>query len=123
MNFNGSNGASPDSHIVQAPNGMFYGTTREGGTYNKGTVFSFTDGSFHTLISFNGANGDTPAAGLLRGPDGRFYGTTTAGGPSGRGTIFALSPSGELQTIGSFNGANGGARDRCSAAATASSME
>lgn len=107
VNFNGANGASPDSHIVQAADGTYYGTTREGGAFNKGTVFAFTASTFHTLVSFNGANGDTPGAGLLKGSDGRYYGTTTAGGVNNKGTIFAITPAGALTTIASFNGSNG----------------
>jgi len=38
--FFGSNGANPDSNLVEDSSGNLFGTTLNGGTNNKGTVFS-----------------------------------------------------------------------------------
>jgi uncharacterized repeat protein (TIGR03803 family) len=40
--FDGVNGASPCSKLCQGKDGDFYGTTVEGGKYNKGGIFKFT---------------------------------------------------------------------------------
>jgi uncharacterized repeat protein (TIGR03803 family) len=42
--FGGSDGADSFAGLVQASNGIFYGSTRVGGTKNDGTVFSFIVG-------------------------------------------------------------------------------
>jgi uncharacterized repeat protein (TIGR03803 family) len=65
--FNGGNGASPNSALVQATSGIFYGTTTEGGDYTNcpstgcGTVFSLDTGlgPFVTFIHPAGEVGQT----------------------------------------------------------------
>ncbi|BDI17509.1 hypothetical protein ANSO36C_33110 [Nostoc cf. commune SO-36] len=39
--FNGANGATPESTLIQLSNGAFYGTASFGGSSNLGTVFKF----------------------------------------------------------------------------------
>lgn len=39
-NFNGTNGRAPEGALVQGTDGNLYGTTRDGGAYNHGTVFT-----------------------------------------------------------------------------------
>lgn len=107
VNFTGKNGAQPQS-ILEDSAGNFYGTTLNGGRYNKGIVFEIEQsGKLDTLVDFNGANGSAPEAGLLLGPDGSLYGTTKAGGSSDKGTVFTISPKGKFSTLVHFNGANG----------------
>jgi len=67
------------------------------------------------LFSFDfDPNGCNPSATLVQGKDGDFYGTTYSGGANvpadenGNGTVFKITPSGELTTLLSFNGINGG---------------
>lgn len=100
---------SPRSALIQAKNGLFYGTSAGGGTDGQGTVFSVTTtGVFKTLVSFTGitgtALGGTPEAPLLQATDGFLYGTTRLGGTSGRGTVFRMSTAGALTTLISFTG-------------------
>jgi uncharacterized repeat protein (TIGR03803 family) len=73
--------------------GNFYGTTGNGGSSKKGTIYQITpSGAFSTLESLFGSTGYDPAGGLVQATDGNFYGTTTAGGGhSSSGTIFKLS--------------------------------
>ncbi|MHC5718638.1 MAG: choice-of-anchor tandem repeat GloVer-containing protein, partial [Nostoc sp.] len=42
FSFNGTNGATPQSTLIQLANGAFYGTASTGGASGQGTVFKFT---------------------------------------------------------------------------------
>ena len=89
-------GGRPSGHLVQAANGLLYGTTNQGGIENNGTVFSMTlNGGLHTLHFFqqdSSTDGSSPSAPLVVGPDGRtLYGTTTFGGDNGGGTVFSVN--------------------------------
>ncbi len=105
-------GALPQSALVQASDGDFYGTTVLGGAQNQGTVFKVTSsGVLTTLYSFcsksNCSDGTQPNIGLTLGSDGNFYGTTALGGrtacpPYGCGTAFKITSSGTLTTLYSF---------------------
>jgi uncharacterized repeat protein (TIGR03803 family) len=120
VDFDRTNGSSPESVLVQGPDGNFYGTTYFGGdlTCNApdgcGTVFKITSkGRLTTLLSFNGTDGANPEAGLVLGTDGNFYGTTEFGGdltckaPYGCGSVFKITPGGRLTTLHSFDGTDG----------------
>ena len=106
-------GDVPVAGLVQASNGDFYGTTRDGGTEGEGTVFKITPtGTLTTLYSFcpNGGectDGADPNAGLVQATDGDFYGTTTDGGAYGDGTIFKITPTGAVTALHSFDGTDG----------------
>lgn len=104
LDYNGSNytvlhnfgtngdGNSPQSDIVQGPDGALYGTTYYGGGNTaSGTVFVMNaDGSNYALVmSFFGTNGSYPNP-LILGSDGAFYDTCNFGGPLGQGTVFKL---------------------------------
>jgi uncharacterized repeat protein (TIGR03803 family) len=113
-NFNGPNGSDAFASLTLGSDGLFYGTTRFGGSSNNGTIFSFNPSSnvLSSLASFDqpfaGSNGGIPLASLTLGPDGLFYGTTESGGSSGGGTIFSFNPTGNvLSSLASFNGSNG----------------
>lgn len=55
---NFQNGSDPRPRLVLYTNGLFYGTTSGGGTYDQGTVFVATPGGLVTnLIVFDGTNG------------------------------------------------------------------
>src|SRR5262249_2438271 len=97
------------------PDGTFYGTADRGGTNNLGTVFKIDAfGTVTTLHSFSGgADGQTPVASLVRATDGYYYGPTEGGGGGtcgccGCGTIFRTDSSGNLTTLHSFSGPDGG---------------
>jgi uncharacterized repeat protein (TIGR03803 family) len=104
-------GSNPYGALVQGINGLFYGTTYQGGTANQGTVFSMTPaGTLTTLHNFLGFPGDGagPYAALVQGGDGNFYGTTRSGG-DGSGTVFKITPDGTFTTLYVFTGgADGG---------------
>ncbi len=98
-----TDGANPLGELVQANNGIFYGTTSSGGIANKGTVFRISSaGKVNTLHRFSGSDGAAPFAGVVQAKDGKFYGTTSAGGAYGLGAIFRISSAGKFSTLYSF---------------------
>ena len=107
VNFDITNGANPESSLVQGVDGNLYGTTTMGGTNNWGTVFTITEGgALTTLYSFcNGlfcTDSMRPTAGLVLALDGFFYGTTEYGGSSSVGTVFRISPGAAFTNLNSF---------------------
>jgi uncharacterized repeat protein (TIGR03803 family) len=102
-----ADGGVPESTLVQAVNGNFYGTTISGGINSVGTVYEVSpSGQFTTLYKFcslpNCTDGKYPFAGLIQATDGNLYGTTAEGGTYGPGTIFQITTSGQLTTLHSF---------------------
>ncbi len=107
VQFNGTNGANPNTALIPGNNGIYYGTTYNRGSNNLGTVFNVTtNGTLTTLVNFARTNGANPK-GLTWGADGNLYGTTYYGGDSSKGTVFALTTNGALTTLVSFNTTNG----------------
>ena len=103
-------GRSPSSGLVRGRDGVLYGTTHNGGTYqppdilgNRGTVFKLdVDGSgYSVLYNFGSIKGDgMGAVGLVEGSDGVLYGTTQYGvsetnqAVTTYGTVFKLNRDG-----------------------------
>src|SRR3989442_10348543 len=103
-NFTRSDGACPRAGLIQANDGSFYGTTRQGGgPYDDGTVFKMdATGTVTTLHSFSGSDGALPHAPLLRARDGGIYGATEQGAASGSGTVFKENAAGIVTTLHNF---------------------
>jgi uncharacterized repeat protein (TIGR03803 family) len=102
-------GSFPHGGLIRATDGKFYGTTRQGGAHEGGTVFRVDSaGSYATLYSFAGADGLEPYGNLVQASDGKFYGATYAGGASGRGTVFRIDTAGTLTTLHGFTGGDDG---------------
>ena len=99
--FSGANGQWPSTGLIMDANNVLYGTTRIGGTNNKGTIFSLTPaltGSawrYKRLYNFT-VDGSEPFGDLVFGPDGALYGTAWTGGSSacanGCGVVYRLAP-------------------------------
>ncbi len=113
--FDGTDGFAP-GELVQATNGVFYGTADGGGANcapnGCGTVFKITPGgTLTTMYSFcamaNCSDGAEPSAGLIQAANGNFYGTTTSGGYPDAGTIFEIAPGGALTTVHTFEVTDG----------------
>ncbi len=72
-----------------------YGTTANGGTSNKGTVFKVKNsGAFPETVlhSFTATpDGANPFANVIFDSSGNLYGTTYAGGVNGEGLVFKLA--------------------------------
>lgn len=107
-------GASGEGWYPVAPlvdvDGTLYGTTKYGGTYKGGTVFSITTSGTETVLyNFgNGTDGKNPEAGLID-VDGTLYGTTVSGGTYGAGTVFSITASGAESVLHSFGSGTDGA--------------
>jgi len=116
-------GVKPAGTMIQASDGLLYGTTLSGGAYQQlgfeypgGTVFSLTTGGTHTVLySFCGvgtypacSDGADPVGGVVQASDDNSYGTTSMGGAYRSantgigGTIFKITPDGALTTLYSF---------------------
>jgi uncharacterized repeat protein (TIGR03803 family) len=89
-------------------NGTLYGTTKAGGTYNRGTAFSITTtGKEKVLHSFGlHADGWWPNSGLTD-IGGTLYGTTYKGGRGFSGTVFSVTTTGAEHVLRSFNDDDG----------------
>ncbi len=117
-------GDVPDTGLVQASDGSFYGTTLVGGAgdfcpigQGCGTIFKVTPmGGLTTLYNFcsqawcsDGFDAEAPYGALVPGPGGDLYGTTRSGGISdtvqcgyGCGTVFKIGQKGDLTTLYTF---------------------
>jgi len=109
--FNYSDGGFPQGRLIQASDGLLYGTTQGGGIGNSGTIFRMApDGSgFTVLHSFFYSEGYQPHAGVFQANDGLLYGTTYNGGDYDFGTIFRMAPDGTGFTV--LHGFTGGTTD------------
>lgn len=101
-------GAHPIGTLITDGKGNVYGTTSQGVSYGRGTVFEVNRaGKATTLYTFpGGANGELPQAGLLRDKLGNLYGTTYNGG-SGTcdcGVVFKIDSAGNETVLHSFQG-------------------
>jgi uncharacterized repeat protein (TIGR03803 family) len=119
--FSGSEGGTPYAGLLLGTDGVFYGTTRDGGSSSScssgcGTIFKVTrTGTLTTLHNFDASDGASPVAAVIQGTDGDLYGTAeyggsgacTYGGISGCGTVFKINSKGILTTLHSFNSTDG----------------
>ena len=110
--FSGQEG-EPQAGLIRASDGAYYGTSRSGGMYGKGSVFRLTvrehTVTFATLHAFDGSDGSAPVAALVQASDGFLYGTTSEGGASGLGTVFRIDRGGRTRVLHSFDGLTTGA--------------
>jgi hypothetical protein len=108
----GSDGSHPVASLLLSAKGVLSGTTANGGTLDRGTVFNLTPPAKsgnpwteNVLYRFQGApksDGAYPEAELISDVSGNLYGTTYRGGatstscyqndPTGCGTVFELTP-------------------------------
>jgi len=87
--------------LIQATDGVLYGTVTQGGLNGVGVAFHIdTDGTdFGVLKSFSFSTqivdtGGYPYSGLLQGASGTLFGLASQGGSGGFGTVFELNANG-----------------------------
>jgi uncharacterized repeat protein (TIGR03803 family) len=89
--FSLADGSQPLGDVMQASNGLLYGTTSANGSFGKGTIFSYntTSNTFTTLYHFNGLEGGTPGGDLLQASNGKLYGVFKEEGLGSSGGLFS----------------------------------
>jgi len=111
--FTGSEGSSPVAPLIQGNDQRLYGTARDGGTSNFGTVFCLdTNGNNYAILhQFAGGNADgrSPRGSLAFGTNGSLYGVSYYGATNDLGTIFKLdADGGNYGLLHSFEGGASG---------------
>jgi len=131
-NFDLVHGAGPQGGLTRGSDGLFYGTTYQGGKYGVGTIFSVTStGALTVLWDFrNGtvipapvgrlpteqekldAAGSYPVSAPVQGTDGSWYGVTSYANNQQWGVVYQLSGGGyhgvyqfkpaDVATLGNF---------------------
>jgi len=103
-------GTIPQGGLFYNPSdGFLYGTTTQGGTNDRGTVFKISSsGSLTVIQNLDRSTGfdNTTSGRLMLAADSNLYGTLNAGGDAGKGTIFKIS-GGVFSKIYDFHGADG----------------
>ncbi len=99
-NHNCTVGGTPESGLIEASDGNFYGTN----LYGHGFLYKLTpSGTVTALYTFcpsggNCSDGSYPYGELLQANDGNFYGANRYGGTDGDGTVFRFSGPGLIAT-------------------------
>jgi uncharacterized repeat protein (TIGR03803 family) len=107
--FSGTDGLDPWGPLVQASDGNFYSTARDGGSGGFGVVYRVTpDGALTDIFNFDNkksALGLSPLAGVVQATDGNLYGAASGGTRSG--ILFQLSPTAKYSVLHDFTGPDG----------------
>lgn len=92
-------GARPEGALCDFGDGWLYGTTREGGTDNRGTLYRIhtTPGTIQSIFSFTGTGGARPGGepvASLTKHGSLLWGVTTGGGAGtgNLGSLFSYDP-------------------------------
>ena len=108
--FSGSDGQYPYGTMTEYE-GKLYGTTRLGGDFNSGTLFSIDLVTGQMTIEYHFmAEESADANGRMTVYRGRLWGSSHRGGLHGAGSIFAFdTESGNLEVIHEFSAVDGAA--------------
>ncbi len=103
-------GGTPQTNLIRALQGGFYGTTTYGGSGGSGTVFHIDSSGTLTPLHefpFEGGEGSFPLTELVETPAGLLLGATQGalqgGLPLHYGTVFSLDPGGTLTPLYVFD--------------------
>ena len=106
----------PHRSLMQATNGLIYGTTLLGGADGIGGVYQWAPGSgatsgYQVVASFTGATGQPahPDGGLVQSSNGELYGVSLSGGTGNHGTIYSVNlTNNTISTLYDFTGGQDG---------------
>jgi uncharacterized repeat protein (TIGR03803 family) len=89
-------GAYPETGLLDAGDGNFYGTTPYGGALGFGSLFKITaSGTMTIAYSFTSTGGSvSPNGPLIENSAGTIFGTTEFGGTAGYGFVYEYSAGG-----------------------------
>ena len=95
-----NDGQTPAAELIEASDGVLYGTAEFGGAQNLGMVFTLhRDGSaFQVLHDFGGADGTRPRAPLVEN-QALLWGTAYGVGANNGGTLFHITRAGTLFAV------------------------
>lgn len=102
-----TDGQRPAGTLIQANDGLLYGTTAGGG-WSYGNVFRIaTDGSnFAVVYTFDGTL-IGPTGGVIQASDGNLYGTISGDAVYDPGGIFSITTGGTSRWTHAFSGSDG----------------
>ncbi|MBL9158605.1 MAG: hypothetical protein JNJ70_14090 [Verrucomicrobiales bacterium] len=101
--FSGTAGITPgrggsSGGIIEAPDGLIYGTTNSGGVADKGVVYQFDKSAspypYTVLHEFTNTSIRSPSNTPLLASDDLLYGAATEGGRGGQGGIYRIARNG-----------------------------
>jgi uncharacterized repeat protein (TIGR03803 family) len=110
----GVDGATPESGLIQAPSGVCYGTTINGGSngpIRAGTIFKVTTNGVLTplyTLTEGANNSGLPYAGLALAANGILYGDGQYGGTNNNGSVFKITTNGAFTELYGFTQVRGG---------------
>ncbi|HET6224759.1 MAG TPA: choice-of-anchor tandem repeat GloVer-containing protein, partial [Bacteroidia bacterium] len=93
--FDGSDGAGPESGVIEGSDGKLYGATARGGANDYGVIFSYDiqTATYQKKFDFNSAtDGSNPLGLITQAKNGKIYGLTSGGGKDDFGTLFEFDP-------------------------------
>ena len=107
FNFNMTNGGNPQRGLMQATNGLLFGTAFSGGANNYGVFFSFNiaTNTYTDLYDFDAIMGNYPDCSLIEIPDSLTQGIASISNKESI-TIYPNPATSQL-TISNWQGANG----------------
>lgn len=108
-----STGSHPQAGLMEASNGLLYGTCIKGGQSNDGTVFIFNPYNLALtgIAHLDGKRSGSMPMGDLIEMDGKLFGFASRGGLNNVGSIFELNPENyqisnvfdfEVESIGAY---------------------
>lgn len=113
--FSGTSGTAPgdgdgSGELIEGPDGLIYGTTKEGGSNDTGVVFSLEkDGDPYTVLHEFAATGlRNPSNRLLLASDDFLYGVAEQGGADDLGGVFRIARDGSgYRVVREFRASDG----------------
>ncbi|MGO8672106.1 MAG: choice-of-anchor tandem repeat GloVer-containing protein, partial [Capsulimonadaceae bacterium] len=101
-----NDGLYPNSALIPATGGGYYGVAEFGGAANEGAVYEIDIAGSETILHSFGdgtvVNDGVFPNWVIAASDGNLYGTTYGGGSTGYGTVYRITPAGATTILHSF---------------------